>query len=433
MEDIKVSVIMPMMNVKKYIRECLDSVVKQTLKEIEILCVDAYSTDGSREIVEEYAKRDSRIRLINDEKGSTGYSNNMGIRLASGRYVAILETDDFIAPSMYETLYSIGEKENCDVVRADYKVFWGDGKERTFLDKPIACGQEMYGRILSAKENKKIFLNDMSTWAGLYKRSFLLENQIWHNETPGASYQDNGFWFQVTALAERMCYVPVSGYRYRLDNPGSSIHNPAKTFAICDEYSFIRKKLEEKRIFAEYCSIFVYMKYIRYISSFYRLHQDLKMQFLNRFSEEMWRHQEEKEIAWEMFSEMQKKILEAVLYSPEKFYNEIRQRQQALSEFLEQEKKIIQAGCGSDGIRFLSYMKEHDRISQIVCIADNNPKLHGKEIFHIPVVSPEQARETYGQYAFGYVITSLNHASVIKDQLCSLGVPEKKIEISYLC
>ena len=234
-----------------------------------------------------------------------------------------------------------------------------------------------------------------------------------------------------TALAERIRYVPISGYRYRLDNPGSSIHNPAKTFAICDEYSFIREKLEEKRIFAEYCSIFVYMKYIRYISSFYRLHQDLKMQFLNRFSEEMQGHQEKKEIEWEMFSEMQKKILEAVLYSPEKFYDEIHLRQQALSEFLEQEKKIIQAGCGSDGIRFLSYMKEIGRLSQIICIADSNPKLQGKEIFHIPVVSLEQAKKTYGKH--GYVITSLNHASAIKERLCGLGVPEEKIAVSYLC
>ena len=159
MEDIKVSVVMPMKNVKRYIRECMDSVVNQTLKEIEVICVDAYSTDGSREIVEEYAHKDKRVRLINDNRGSTGYSNNIGIRLASGKYVAILETDDHIAPSMYETLYSIGEKENCDVVRADYKVFWGDGDQRVFLDKPIVCEQDMYGKILSAKQDKKIFLN----------------------------------------------------------------------------------------------------------------------------------------------------------------------------------------------------------------------------------------------------------------------------------
>lgn len=431
MENIKVSVIMPAMNVKKYIRECLDSVVNQTLKEIEIICVDAYSTDGTRQIIEEYAQRDPRVRLLDDRIGSTGYSNNMGIRLASGKYVAILETDDYVSPSMYETLYAIGEKENCDVVRADYQVFWGDGKQRVFLDKPIACELDMYGRILSAKESKKIFLNDMSTWTGIYRRSFLLENQIWHNETPGASYQDNGFWFQTTALAGRICYAPVSGYRYRLDNPKSSIHNPKKIYAICDEYEFIRRKLEDKNIFTEFCHTFVYMKYIRYISSFYRLHEEFKMRFLIRFSEEMRAHQEKGEIGWEMFSEMQKKILEAVLSSPKTFYEEIRRRQQALAVFLDREGKVVQAGCGSDGIRFLSYMKGENRLSQIICIADNNPKLQGKEIFHIPVLSMEKAKELYGRH--GYVITSLNHASAIKEQLCGLGVPEEKIEVSYMC
>lgn len=431
MKDIKVSVIMPMMNVRKYIRECMDSVINQTLKEIEIICVDAYSTDGSREIVEEYAQKDPRVRLVNDDKGSTGYSNNTGIKMASGKYVAILETDDYAAPSMYETLYSIGEKENCDVVRADYKVFWGDGKERIFLDKPIVCEPDMYGRILSAKENKKLFLNDMSTWAGIYRRSFLLKNQIWHNETPGASYQDNGFWFQVTASADRICYVPVSGYRYRLDNPGSSVHDPKKTFAICDEFDFIQKNLEEKGVFEDYCSIFVYMKYIRYISSFYRLHENLKIRFLNRFRREMKLHQEQKEIDWDKFSELQKNTLKDILESPQKFYNEILCRQQELSRFLDEQKRVVLFGCGSDGIRFLSFMKEKGRISEIVCIADNNPSLQGKEVFGIPVVSPEKAAEEYREH--GYVVTSLNHASAIKEQLCTLGVSEEKIEISYMC
>lgn len=186
MEKVKVSVIMPMMNVKPYIRECLDSVVGQTLKEIEIICVDAHSTDGSREIVKEYAGRDNRIKLLDDDRGSTGYANNLGIQTACGRYVAILETDDYVSTSMYETLYRIGERERCDVVRADYKVFWGDGPKRVFLDKPIACEPGMYERVLCARENKRIFLNDMSTWAGIYRRSFLQERRIRHNETPGA-------------------------------------------------------------------------------------------------------------------------------------------------------------------------------------------------------------------------------------------------------
>lgn len=431
MDNIKVSVIMPMMNVKQYIRECLDSVTGQTLKEIEIICVDAHSTDGSREIVLEYAKKDSRIRLIDDDKGSTGYSNNIGIRMASGRYVAILETDDYVSPSMYETLYSVGERDNCDLVRADYKVFWGDGQNRVFLDKPIACMQDMYEEVLSAKENKKIFLNDMSTWAGIYRRSFLLENQIWHNETPGASYQDNGFWFQALALAKRIRYVPVSGYRYRLDNPNSSIHNPKKIYAICNEYSFIRERLEEKGIFEEYRSIFIYMKYVRYMSSLYRLHMDLKLQFLERFSEEMRIHQEKNELDWGIFSETQKKNLEEILHSPQKFYENILHRQEELMRFMQAEKKVVQFGCGSDGIRFLSYMKENGRIVEIECVMDNNTKLQGLEIFGIPVVSPLKAREEYQSY--GYVITSLNHASAIKAQLSEMGIPEEKIKINDIC
>ena len=155
------------------------------------------------------------------------------------------------------------------------------------------------------------------------------------------------------------------------------------------------------------------------------------MRFLERFSGEMKAHQEQKEIDWELFSEPQKKTLEDVISSPQKFYDEISSRQQELLEFMDKQKKVIQFGCGSDGIRFLSYMKNNGRISDIVCIADNGSMLQGKEIFGIPVVSPEKAKETYGKY--GYVITSLNHAAAIKKQLCGMGVPEEKIEISYMC
>lgn len=277
METVKVSIIIPSLNVRDYICECLESAVNQTLQEIEILCVDARSTDGTREIIKEYARRDKRVRLLNDDKGSTGYANNQGVRESSGAYVAILEPDDYVDRQMYEKLFLAAKEKDCDAARADYQVFWGTGAGRAFLDKPAARQAGHYDRILSARQEKALFLNDMSTWAGIYKKDFLVRNRIWHNETPGASYQDNGFWFQVTAMAERLMYIPVSGYRYRLDNPGSSVHNPKKAYAICDEFDFIRRRLEEEKIFDQYRGIYSYMKYVRYMGSLYRICEELQL------------------------------------------------------------------------------------------------------------------------------------------------------------
>ena len=123
------SVILPSLNVVNYIEECLDSVTGQTLEELEILCIDAGSTDGTLEILQKYADKDKRIRLIHSDKKSYGYQINLGIDQASGEYMGIVETDDYIEPKMYEELYQTASEENLDYVKAGFDVFVTPGKE----------------------------------------------------------------------------------------------------------------------------------------------------------------------------------------------------------------------------------------------------------------------------------------------------------------
>ena len=100
----EISVIMPSLNVAPYIRECMDSVLCQSLKNIEILCIDAGSTDGTWEILEEYARKDVRVQLIRSDKKSYGYQMNLGLKAANGEYIGIVETDDYILPETFEEL-----------------------------------------------------------------------------------------------------------------------------------------------------------------------------------------------------------------------------------------------------------------------------------------------------------------------------------------
>ena len=135
----KISILMPSKNVRPYIEECMESVLHQTLRDIEIFCVDADSTDGTLACLERYAAADRRVHILHDDRGSTGYANNLAIRQATGKYIGLVETDDYVEPEMFERLYEAAETAQADVCRMDFARFWGDGAERETLVKQIAA------------------------------------------------------------------------------------------------------------------------------------------------------------------------------------------------------------------------------------------------------------------------------------------------------
>ena len=219
----KVSVILISKNVGEYIRECLQSVIDQTLKDIEILCIDAFSTDGTREVINEFASQDNRVSLYDDTKGSTGFSNNLGIKLSKGKYIAFVETDDFIKSNMIEELYDAAEKYDCDYVKSDYYAFWTtDDGERIFRKRKTFEDENLYNKLVVPREHIEVATGDWYLWKGLYKKSFLIEDNIRFSETKGAAFQDIGFLHQTTSKAERALYLPSYHYCYCVDREGSS-------------------------------------------------------------------------------------------------------------------------------------------------------------------------------------------------------------------
>jgi len=263
----KVSIIMPMYNQENYIRECLESVINQTLKDIEIIVVNDGSKDKSLEIVQEYAKKDPRIIII--DKPNTGYgdSMNVGINRATGEYIGIVETDDFVALDMYEILYDIARKRKIDIVKADFARF--EVKENELIKQRERIAPKNYcNRILHPDRNIRLFhLIKMNTWAGIYNTEWLRKNNIRHNETPGASFQDNGFWFQTMMHAREIyLYDGKPLYFNRRDNPNSSVYSKNKVFCNCEEYKFIEHILKENdELFDKYKYIFQFKKFTNYL------------------------------------------------------------------------------------------------------------------------------------------------------------------------
>ena len=170
----KVSIIMPSLNVVDYIELAVCSVIKQTIKEIEIICVDAGSDDGTWEKLEEMSNCDNRITIVRTNIRSYGYQVNLGIRNASGKYIAIVETDDYVQPEMYETLYNIAERNSCDYVKADYKAFWTQkNKQKIFLERKNIDDKMLYSRVLCPKDYPSIGSTDWYIWTGIYSKEFL--------------------------------------------------------------------------------------------------------------------------------------------------------------------------------------------------------------------------------------------------------------------
>ena len=243
----KVSVIMPVYNVGEYLEECLKSVINQTLKEIEIICFNDGSTDGSLQILNKFVELDKRIRIINKENTGYGHSVNCGIDEAQGEYIGVVETDDYIDASMFEELYNMAVLKDAEVVKADSRYFVNENGRRIFYESHIFREpyRDLYNKVTNYHEDIRVFSSYVYTWAGIYKRCFLNENKIRHNESPGASYQDNGFWFQVNIHAVKIYFMDKAFYNLRRDNPNSSIYSKEKVFALCDEYDFIKNKVLE--------------------------------------------------------------------------------------------------------------------------------------------------------------------------------------------
>lgn len=311
----KVSVVVPIYNVESYLAECLDSLTGQTLQDMEFVCVNDGSTDGSPEILKRYAAKDPRIRILDGPNGGYGRAMNRGLDACTGEYVGIVEPDDYVKTDMYEKLYGLAKAKDLEVLKADFYRFVTDPEgKRVFLYESLTLEKSMYGRILVPLEEPEVFKAVMNTWCGIYKRSFLEQHKIRHHETPGASFQDNGFWFQTFCYAKRLYFLDRPYYRNRRDNPNSSVHNREKVFCMNEEYLWIREFLRghpefERRLLP----IYNFRRYHNYVASLYRVGEEYKDMYLERFQKEFIQADRDGELEASVFTPEEWELVQILL------------------------------------------------------------------------------------------------------------------------
>lgn len=320
----KVSIIIPTYNVEEYLVECMESVVRQTLKDVEIICINDGSTDGSLEILQSYAQKDERIVIVDKENGGYGMAMNIGIERATGEYIGIVEPDDFVPLSMYEDLYEIASKNQLDFVKADFYRFVREAEtgnmELTYFH--LSQKPEDYNTVFDPSQTPEAVRYIMNTWSGIYRREFLLENQIRHHETPGASFQDNGFYFQTFIYGKRAMIVDRPYYMNRRDNPNSSVHNREKVYCMNQEYDYIREiLLQDKEIWNRFKYVYWMKKASNYLATVRRIGDEYKREYLLRFSEEFRRAKECNELRRSVFTEPMWQEVQYIMNDPEGYWH----------------------------------------------------------------------------------------------------------------
>ena len=383
----KVSILVPIYNVEKYLRQCLDSLINQSLKDVEIICINDGSTDNSPDIINEYANKDNRIKVIDKKNTGYGHSMNQGLKLAQGEYIGIVESDDFADLNMFEILYNKAISSQADVIKSN---FWQQrNNNKKFIEsfRKFTYEQNFSPRII----NHDIFYLQPAIWSAIYKHDFIIKNNIYFTETPGASYQDFSFNFKVLACANEVFLIKNALLHYRVDNPNSSVKSKEKVYCIFDEAEEILKFLNLRKDLQNPCRyILESLKYRYYLLNYERVADHFKFDFLNRMynefvedningylNENYWRKDE-----WQ--------AVQNLVNNKESFfrkkYEELQNARLQLLGFLSSLKtfrKIYIYGAGSVTLNILpSLLNIHIKIESIlVSEMENNPT----EINNIPV------------------------------------------------
>lgn len=431
MDNIKVSVIVYVLNDAAHIESCVRSVMSQSLRELEILIIDGGSIDRTSEILRKLQKEDARIKIINSEAG-VGLQFNTGLKAATGKYIGICESDDYLLPDMYKQQYAIAEQYQLDVLKANVIRFCeNNGREYAFRFA-LSTDMSVYDTILYPQEDDRfINLGVNGFWSGLYNRDFLLNNNIMMNETGGASYQDITFSFLTELYAERAYVMNDAFYCYRMDNPNSSVNNPKKISLLNVEYKLLKEQLKHRRQWERIKELYWKWRTSGYFWFYDNLSDEMKKEYLPLFYQNIREEMETETYSGVELSEKEQELCQAGQQSFDEFKrfietddNEWEQTQQQISA-LEPVTDTVIFGIGNMGFLVNCYLEQ--RGIPAAAGIDNASWKWNKEINGLFVLSPEEGVRKYPNAV--YIIANAAHSRKMREQLVGFGIKETNIII----
>ncbi len=430
----KISVIMPCLNMRKYIVECLNSVLGQTFKNIEVLVIDAGSTDGTLDILNNYICTDDRIVLISSKIKSYGYQVNLGIKKAVGEYIAIVDTDDRIIPDMFETLYSIAVRTGADYVKGTAYFFYTIQNKYIYQSKVTQFHEHEYeGNEIEVvpKDMPELFMKDPFLWYGIYRNDFIKKIRL--HESHGAAYQDLGGLLQTQINAKKAVYIKKTVYEYRQDNINASEYNPKAFELVVNEYDWSKKFLENQAL--KWHTAF-YLKFFSHVLTRFHVMVDVgyfwddAQEAMSEIADRLTQALECGIIGEQNFGEYQWKQLQLFLKSPRELYQELYDAFNPMRINLHRiiqavkEKDVVIYGSGRLG-NFLHLQMLNNDSGNAIVFCDTNESLWGSRLHDIYVLNPQEAVSNYPDAT--YIIANKNCVDEMKERLIRFGISENQI------
>ena len=262
-------------------RQCLDSILNQTLKDIEIICIDDGSADNSFSVLEEYTAKDSRFKIFSQKNAGSGVAKNTGINIANGEYIGFVDSDDWISPDYFEVLYKTAKDKKADIsATGNVVLFYEDGSEKSkdmgFYNMQI---------IKSFEEKSKLIIASGVVWNKIYKKDFLNNKNIRFSEIQ-CTGEDNAFNIAAIITSNFIAGTKIPKYFYRQRNNSQVFEEKTeKHLQIIDIYKEILTKKTELNLSNKWIDV-IYKRMKLDFSWHYRdFNLQLKKEFLNRVEE----------------------------------------------------------------------------------------------------------------------------------------------------
>lgn len=251
----KISVIIPVYNVEKYLRECLDSVINQTLKDIEIICVDDGSTDDSLKILREYEQKDSRITLLQQENQYAGVARNNGLSLACGEYLLFLDSDDVFELNMFERLYNSSIQSNSDITLCHCRNYIEDTKE--YEVNNLIIKEYLTSNNFSSKDMSKYIFQFCNGWAWdkLFKADLIKNNQLKFQALRQSN--DTYFVYMALCLANKISVIDDVLINHRMHSSSLEATRTKSPECFYKALVAVKKELEDRNLYQTYEQSFI--------------------------------------------------------------------------------------------------------------------------------------------------------------------------------